>query len=75
MFLAVATSVFAVAVDRLMLASKDFGFMLAMGTGTLLIQLFQLHRRAKASRIRLLFLLLLHGVSTLFVKKSTVSRS
>ena len=39
LFLAVATAIFTVAVDGAMLASREFGFMLFFGTGTLLVQL------------------------------------
>jgi Na+-driven multidrug efflux pump len=39
LFVAVATSIFAVAVDGAMLASRDFGFMLFWGLVTFLIQL------------------------------------
>ena len=39
LFAAVATTIFAVAVDGAMLASRDFGFMLVMGLGSFLGQL------------------------------------
>jgi len=41
-FAAVSTSIFTVAVDGSMLASKDFGFMLAFGMSTFMVQLFLL---------------------------------
>lgn len=42
LFLAVISAVFGVAVDGTMLASKDFGFMLTVGLGTFLAQVFLL---------------------------------
>lgn len=42
LFMAVATTIFAVAVDGAMLASRDFGFMLFLGLGSFIAQLYLL---------------------------------
>jgi Na+-driven multidrug efflux pump len=43
LFCAIATSIFTVAVDGAMLASRDFGFMLSCGLGTFMAQIYLLH--------------------------------